>query len=631
MPTNVSTPIWRCDICGERFGPDQATAERCESAGQPSIMPAGTLMLGYGSLHGSYDDRFVLRQLYPFKNGHRMGTLAARHHQRAGHTVTYAIDLDPALYWNADRDYYEWPNGLQPKQIDSEHLTPNRAGVLQLHTNAWLGHHASIRDHADCDWLFAAVGLTRGTLNPDRDRYSRWARPLTPAVLAVLDAINAYPKFISDKPAIRHYGNSLQLNDTLSNYALGKTRVEGRQANTRRTLWYLRGANEDQLVAEVNDLWRRWRGGSTCWDRGGFGGSEPMPVEDIDVPRPYMVSTKDHLTASKLPKRLKELVAATGVEWPARTDASAYARILIDKTLEYRMETEARLFPGARVIAVRGRKGGVGKSTVAAALARRLAVAGRSVVLVDFDVAGPSQHIIHNLGEIRADTERVMVLPSETDVPGLRVFSPGQVFGADAKTQWSETTVGQWVDFVGSSLDLGGAEFVVIDMPPGESGLHHVIGDVADRGAVDVEVHVTTGHPLSLGDTERDLVKFRPVAGTRFLVENLSRVRGFVGMGNSVEVRLHGITEDAPAMAERTGTEWAGSLPWAASVAALADSPEITKLADQVCGGTRAPSEGPAESMESIMAASLDRDQADSERRPRRSRRQPSAEGDTRA
>lgn len=45
MPTNVSKPIWRCDICGSTFGVNQALAERCEAAGPPAIFDAGLLLV----------------------------------------------------------------------------------------------------------------------------------------------------------------------------------------------------------------------------------------------------------------------------------------------------------------------------------------------------------------------------------------------------------------------------------------------------------------------------------------------------------------------------------------------------------------------------------------------------------
>jgi Mrp family chromosome partitioning ATPase len=571
---NVSKPIWRCEICGETFGESRETAERCESAGKPFELPAGTLMLDYNARGGwKQTEGFLIRRL--FAGGYRYGTLAATHHQRTGHTVKYVLDLNPPDFWDAARGYHRWPDGSQPSTVTSEVLWPNLAGRLQLRGETWLGHHATINDHADYGWVFDAVGLPHGTVDPGGElSQAYWTRPLTPEIKAVLDELHAYPDFIHRRSDIRKLTHPWIIKTRAASLALNTVgRVNGGPANTRRTLWYLRGADEDALCERLNEMWRTWRGGSGTlvnheWD--------VCELGTQDVPAPKVRSTRDHLTASKINNKIKALVAATGIEWPVRTNATAYCNLLLDKLLEYRVETDNSLFPGRRVIAVRGRKGGVGKSTVAAALAQRLAYAGRRVALVDFDLAGPSQHILHNLpAGVEIDTERVMILPAQTAVDGLVVFSPGQVFPPAANNQWSQTSIGQWVDFVGSSLDLGDTEIVVLDMPPGENAVHANLSH-----AIDVEVHVTTGHPLSLADTERDLVADRRRPLSRYLIENLSRVRGVTGAGDQVEVRLHGLTEDAPALAERTKTTWAGSLPWATGgVIELAGCDEIAQLA----------------------------------------------------
>lgn len=70
-----------------------------------------------------------------------------------------------------------------------------------------------------------------------------------------------------------------------------------------------------------------------------------------------------------------------------------------------------------------------------------------------------------------------------------------------------------------------------------------------------------------------DLARPAENVGIRYLVENLSRITGHTTAGDPVELRLHGLT-DAPEVARRSfRTEWVGSLPWAPSIAQLADSP----------------------------------------------------------
>ena len=335
MPTNVSKPIWRCDICGERFGEDERAAARCESAGQPYVLPGGTLMLDYEAYAYGRSGGFYLRKL--FNTPSRMGTLARTHHQLTGHTLTYTLDLDPALYWDANRGYYRWPNSSQPSIVTSDVLWPNKGGKLQLRGQRWLGHHAGVDDHADYGWLFDAVGLPGGTIDATGElRQVYWARPLTEPVVAVLDELRAYPQFINERLDLRRHVDPWLVKTRSASLALNTVgRVaEGRPANTRRTLWYLRGADEETMITRLNAMWREWRGGTGKlvnhdWDTCARG--------DYDVPAPRLKTDHhDHLTASKLSKRLKALVAATGIEWPARTiiGTSSAARAAASATAE---------------------------------------------------------------------------------------------------------------------------------------------------------------------------------------------------------------------------------------------------------------------------------------------------------
>ena len=107
----------------------------------------------------------------------------------------------------------------------------------------------------------------------------------------------------------------------------------------------------DALDAEVEDLQRRWFAG-----------------EQVVAPEPRLVAGVT-MTASRLSKDAKAAVAATGVQWPARTSASEYARLLLKETLMETQHARQRAFGTARIVAVGGGKGGVGKSTTAAALA----------------------------------------------------------------------------------------------------------------------------------------------------------------------------------------------------------------------------------------------------------------------
>ncbi len=96
--------------------------------------------------------------------------------------------------------------------------------------------------------------------------------------------------------------------------------------------------------------------------------------------------------------------------------------------------TEAAQDPGARpcIVTVGGGRGGIGKSTVAAQLGWAAAQMGRKVLLVDADLAAPSQHLILGAGNPQAGLAALMgrenraalaVVP--TRHPNLRLVAGG--------------------------------------------------------------------------------------------------------------------------------------------------------------------------------------------------------------
>lgn len=554
MPTNVSRPIWRCDLCRARFDDDYEAASRCESAGLPAAMPDGALLLSYRD-RASFGGRaaFVLEPLFHVPGW--VGTVASRWGSRSGHTVRYWVGIDPAEHTDDD-GRLRTPHP-EPRRVESTSLWPHTPGAVNQVVDTWIGERSPTGSEP-ADWVLEAVGLGCASAPVGAEPDSSFVRPMTPAVAAVLDALSARVD-----PATADRDGTYRW---IWGRPLGALAVEacgGPEGCTslERARWWLRSVPADPLTQAINDRWAAWRAGA-----------------DVAAPTPRL-RCRLRTSASKLTRELRALVAATGVVWPARTSSDDYVRLLINEALEYDMDTTDQLFRAPSVIAVGGTKGGVGKSTTSAALVVRLAADGKRVVLVDCDLTGPSQHLIFGLGPALCDAGTRRLTPSPTTVAGLSVFSPGQLFGPSARTRWSPATTAEWLSFAGSCLDVDDADVVLLDLPPGRGPVHEILFD-RHRVPLTAAIHVTTAHPLALADTERGLALNHHGAGhPQILVENLSRAQGLSATGERVEVRLTGSSDASEQLAARLGLRWGGSLPWAPEVNELADTDELRALA----------------------------------------------------
>mgnify|MGYP000979361223 CR=1 FL=1 len=119
------------------------------------------------------------------------------------------------------------------------------------------------------------------------------------------------------------------------------------------------------------------------------------------------------------------------------------------------------------VIGVMSGKGGVGKSTVSAMLAKELKKKGYSVGLLDADVTGPSAGRLMGLAGERAYAQNNMIIPVENK-DGIKVISlnfmiedenqpvvwRGAMLSSCVTQFWNETL---WED----------VDYMFVDMPPG--------------------------------------------------------------------------------------------------------------------------------------------------------------------
>lgn len=170
------------------------------------------------------------------------------------------------------------------------------------------------------------------------------------------------------------------------------------------------------------------------------------------------------------------------------------------------------------IVAVSSCKGGVGKSTVAALLARTLAARGLSVGLLDTDIYGPSVPTLFNVH--RPDVysnAKDQVIPIEA--AGVKLMSFAFLAG-DGPTVLRGPMVSQYIQHLLYGVAWGELDMLILDLPPGTGDTQLTISQSVQ---IDGAVIVTTPHQLSLTDVRKGIQMFEkvnvPVLG---VIENMA-------------------------------------------------------------------------------------------------------------
>ena len=188
---------------------------------------------------------------------------------------------------------------------------------------------------------------------------------------------------------------------------------------------------------------------------------------------------------------------------------------------------ERRLRDVARIVAVTGGKGGIGKSSVAVGLALGLAADGARVGLLDLDLWGPSDHVI--LGVARPGLGEDGGLVPDV-VAGVRFMSIASIVGDDPALLRGDDISNAILELLAVTI-WDNLDVLVVDMPP---GFGDTLLDSARYLPRAEYVVVTTPSELTLVTTRKTLELLRrldlPVLG---LVENLRRDGDARGSGGS--------------------------------------------------------------------------------------------------
>jgi len=201
-------------------------------------------------------------------------------------------------------------------------------------------------------------------------------------------------------------------------------------------------------------------------------------------------------------------------------------------------------------------KGGVGKSTVAVNLAMSLALAGKSVGLLDIDIHGPS---IPKILDLEKETVRIIgdtILPVEMR-RNLKVMSIGFLLrGSDDAVIWRGPMKYQMIKQFLKDVQWGNLDFLIVDSPPGTGD--EPLSIVQLLKDADGAVIVTTPQEVALSDVRKCINFCRnlklPILG---VLENMS---GFVcpQCGQKTDVFKSGGGE---IMALQMGVPFLGRVP----------------------------------------------------------------------
>lgn len=180
---------------------------------------------------------------------------------------------------------------------------------------------------------------------------------------------------------------------------------------------------------------------------------------------------------------------------------------------------ESRLKKVRRVIAVSGCKGGVGKSSVACALALMLSEKGYRAGLLDLDFCSPSQHLLLGVKKGFPKEENGIVPPKVNGISFMSIVyfterKPVPLRGSDISNAIIELlAITQWPEL----------DFLIIDMPPGLSDATLETIRLVKKAEFLV---ITTGSALSIESTEK-LLKMLSKTDSKILgvIENMSNER----------------------------------------------------------------------------------------------------------
>ncbi|MGB2998760.1 MAG: iron-sulfur cluster carrier protein MrpORP [Phycisphaerae bacterium] len=196
-----------------------------------------------------------------------------------------------------------------------------------------------------------------------------------------------------------------------------------------------------------------------------------------------------------------------------------------DRRREIERRRDENLARIGRVVAVMSGKGGVGKSTIATALALGLARRGFRTGLLDVDFHGPTVPMLLGIRQARPtpDAETPGLEPVEVE-PNLRVMSLGLLLGGgDEAVIWRGPMKIGVINQLLGEVAWGDLDILVIDCPPGTGDEPLSLGQVIPMAEI---VMVGTPQEVAMADVRKAMTFCRKLGlAVLGLVETMGMLR----------------------------------------------------------------------------------------------------------
>jgi ATP-binding protein involved in chromosome partitioning len=233
------------------------------------------------------------------------------------------------------------------------------------------------------------------------------------------------------------------------------------------------------------------------------------------------------------------------------------------------------------IVAVGAGKGGVGKSTVAVALAVGLARRGHAVGLLDGDIYGPSMPTMLGLDEMEQMVVAGKLQPHA--VHGVKAITIGKLVDPDKPLIWRGPMAHGAFKQLIEQTDWGELDYLIVDLPPGTGDVCLTLAQTLPcTGAV----IVCTPQKVAQDDAVRAARMFQQLnIEVLGVVENMSYFLGDPDdQGRVKEYDIFG-RGGAEVMAQRLGVPFLGAIPINMAMRANADEGEPVKNFEPATAG----------------------------------------------